>query len=263
MRLAGLLFLSAAADAFLAPSGTPWTRTGRIGAKSSCGVARTAMGPFDFLPNFGQGAGLRGPGKLRKVKFGELQVSEMGLGTWSWGNQLLWGYEGEQDAELQEVFNLAVDSGVNLFDTGDSYGTGRLNGQSEKLLGRFMKEYAEKNGGTYPYIGTKFASYPWRLTAGSLERACEESASRLQRPVDVGQMHWSVANYAPWQERALWQGLANMYKSGQARGQPSPHRPPQLHPHTAGAGRCGRSGCPTSGRSSCARCTPPPPHPSY
>ena len=221
------------------------------------------MGPFDFLPNFGQGAGLRGPGKLRKVKFGELQVSEMGLGTWSWGNQLLWGYEGEQDAELQEVFNLAVDSGVNLFDTGDSYGTGRLNGQSEKLLGRFMKEYAEKNGSTYPYIGTKFASYPWRLTAGSLERACEESASRLQRPVDVGQMHWSVANYAPWQERALWQGLANMYKSGQARGQPSPHRPPQLHPHTAGAGRCGRSGCPTSGRSSCARCTPPPPHPSY
>jgi pyridoxine 4-dehydrogenase len=40
------------------------------------------------------------------------------------------------------VFNLAVDRGINLFDTGDSYGTGKLNGQSEKLLGKFMKEYA-------------------------------------------------------------------------------------------------------------------------
>jgi hypothetical protein len=40
-----------------------------------------------------------------------------GLGTWAWGNQLLWGYSESMDAELQEVFNLAVRSGVNLFDT--------------------------------------------------------------------------------------------------------------------------------------------------
>ena len=68
-----------------------------------------------------------------------------------------------------------------MFDTGDSYGTGRLNGQrlcqcvqlslltskhSEKLLGKFMEEYARQNGGVYPNIGTKFASYPWRLTVG-------------------------------------------------------------------------------------------------
>ncbi|KAJ1484534.1 NADP-dependent oxidoreductase domain-containing protein [Baffinella frigidus] len=138
----------------------------------------------------------------------------MGLGTWSWGNKLLWGYDEEQDAELQAVFNLAVDRGINLFDTGDSYGTGKLNGQSEKLLGKFMKEYAGSNKGVYPNIGTKFASYPWRLSASSIEKACDESAARLQRPVDIGQMHWSVSNYAPWQEKALWEGLATIYNKG-------------------------------------------------
>ena len=45
------------------------------------------------------------------------------------------------DTELQQTFNLAVDNGINLFDTADSYGTGRLNGQSEKLLGKFIREY--------------------------------------------------------------------------------------------------------------------------
>ena len=64
-----------------------------------------------------------------------------GLGTWSWGNQLLWGYEEAMDPELQGVFDLATSSGINLFDTADSYGTGRLNGRSEKLLGQFIQEY--------------------------------------------------------------------------------------------------------------------------
>jgi len=101
-----------------------------------------------------------------KVQFGELEVSEMGIGTWcgirieegrtkerergipaakdlarfganetrtwwvilvarrSWGNQLLWGYDESMDPEIQQVFNLCVDRGVTLFDTGDSYGTG-------------------------------------------------------------------------------------------------------------------------------------------
>ena len=45
------------------------------------------------------------------------------------------------DSELQECFNLALRNGINLFDTADSYGTGKLNGQSERLLGRFIREF--------------------------------------------------------------------------------------------------------------------------
>jgi len=71
---------------------------------------------------------------------GPLTVSPMGFGTWAWGNQLLWGYQDSMDSELQQTFNLAVENGINLFDTADSYGTGKLNGQSEKLLGKFIRE---------------------------------------------------------------------------------------------------------------------------
>ena len=69
----------------------------------------------------------------------------MGCGTWAWGNRLLWGYDESMDSQLQEVFNFCVENDVTLFDTGDSYGTGKLNGQSEKLLGKFNTEYQGVN----------------------------------------------------------------------------------------------------------------------
>uniref|UniRef100_A0A7S0NEN2 NADP-dependent oxidoreductase domain-containing protein n=1 Tax=Hanusia phi TaxID=3032 RepID=A0A7S0NEN2_9CRYP len=180
------------------------------------------MSLFDSLFGKGRDQEEGGGGKMevavcKERKIGDLVVSEMGIGTWSWGNQLLWGYNEGMDDELQQVFNLCVSKGVRLFDTGDSYGTGRLNGQSEKLLGKFMEEYARDHGGVYPNIGTKFASYPWRLTVGSMEKACDESAARLRRPVDIGQIHWSTANYFPWQERVLWESLVSLYKSGRCR----------------------------------------------
>lgn len=71
---------------------------------------------------------------------GPLSVSPMGFGTWAWGNQLLWGYQTSMDIQLQQAFELALENGINLFDTADSYGTGRLNGQSERLLGQFIKQ---------------------------------------------------------------------------------------------------------------------------
>ncbi|KAK9819378.1 hypothetical protein WJX81_001884 [Elliptochloris bilobata] len=140
----------------------------------------------------------------------------MGLGTWAWGNQFLWGYDESMDSELQEVFNLAVSSGVTLFDTADSYGTGRLNGRSEELLGRFIREYpgpARVRDGVL--IATKLAAYPWRLTPGQFVKAVRGSLRRLGREqLALGQLHWSAARYAPLQERALWDGLAAMYEQG-------------------------------------------------
>ncbi|KAM6557367.1 hypothetical protein CsatB_004386 [Cannabis sativa] len=123
----------------------------------------------------------------QKVKVGPLSVSPIGFGTWAWGNQLLWGYQEAMDDELQRTFNLAVDNGINLFDIADSYGTGRLNGQSEKLLGKFIRE---------------FQAWFFR---GSLERIQAEQTG-------IGQLHLSTANYAPLQEMALWDGLVAMYE---------------------------------------------------
>ncbi|XP_074281603.1 pyridoxal reductase, chloroplastic [Silene latifolia] len=154
--------------------------------------------------------------KENKLKMGPLKVSPMGFGTWAWGNQLLWGYDESMDSELQQVFNLAVDNGINLFDTADSYGTGRLNGQSERLLGKFIREYrGQKRSQNDIIVATKFAAYPWRLTPGQFVNACKSSVDRLQlEQIGIGQLHWSTANYAPFQEMALWDGLVAMYEKG-------------------------------------------------
>ncbi|MGL4620075.1 MAG: aldo/keto reductase, partial [Chroococcidiopsis sp.] len=144
-------------------------------------------------------------------------LPEMGCGTWAWGNRLLWGYDESMDDQLQAVFDLCVSNGVTLFDTGDSYGTGRLNGRSEKLLGQFTREYQgiEKEN---ICIATKLAAYPWRLTRQSMVKAGKASARRLGRNVDLVQMHWSTANYAPWQEWVLLDGLADLYEQGLVKG---------------------------------------------
>lgn len=147
----------------------------------------------------------------------KLFLPSMGCGTWAWGNQLLWGYDESMDDQLQAVFNLCVSNGVTLFDTGDSYGTGRLNGRSELLLGQFSRDYVG-SGKENICIATKLAAYPWRWTRQSMVRACKSSAQRLGRNVDLVQMHWSTANYAPWQEEGLLDGLADVYEQGLVKG---------------------------------------------
>ncbi|NMF85672.1 aldo/keto reductase [Nodosilinea sp. P-1105] len=146
-----------------------------------------------------------------------ITLPQMGCGTWAWGNRLLWGYDPTMDEDLQRVFDHCVSHGVTLFDSGDSYGTGRLNGRSEVLLGQFANRYQGPNQERL-CIATKLAAYPWRLTAGSVVKAGEASARRLGRPVDLVQMHWSTANYAPWQEGPFLDGLMDLSAQGQVKG---------------------------------------------
>ncbi|MDJ1185286.1 aldo/keto reductase [Roseofilum casamattae] len=143
-------------------------------------------------------------------------LPRMGCGTWAWGNRLLWQYDRSMDEQLQQVFNLCVDKGVTLFDTGDSYGTGKLNGQSEILLGQFAQACVSPNQNNI-CLATKLAPYPWRLSRKSMVKAAEASATRLQRPIDLVQMHWSTANYFPWQEFPLLDGLADLYEQGKVK----------------------------------------------
>ncbi len=140
----------------------------------------------------------------------------MGCGTWAWGNRLLWDYSPDMDQSLQTVFNTCVRHGITLFDTGDSYGTGRLNGRSETLLGQFSQAYSGPNEDKI-CLATKLAPYPWRLTRGSMISAQEASAERMGR-VDLVQLHWSTANYFPWQENVLLDGLADLCEQGRVKG---------------------------------------------
>jgi pyridoxine 4-dehydrogenase len=141
-------------------------------------------------------------------------LSLMGCGTWAWGNRLLWGYNPSMDEELARVFNLCLENQVTLFDTGDSYGTGKLKGRSEILLGKFAQQFPHPN----LCLATKLAPYPWRLTRGSIKDAANASARRLGGKIDLLQMHWSTANYAPWQEWALLDGLGDLLEQGLVKG---------------------------------------------
>ncbi len=166
------------------------------------------------------------------------------------GNRLLYNYNPDQDKELYEAYRIVRNAGVTLFDTADSYGTLDLNGRAEILLGLFERQYLqEKNTSSstaeesstdntnnvlqsflqryvtpsnqipmqqqQQQVATKLAPYPWRLTPQSIVKATRASLKRLgQEKLTLAQLHWSTSNYLPFQERALWEGIADVYHQG-------------------------------------------------
>lgn len=179
-----------------------------------------------------------------------LTISQLGCGTWSWGNRLLWDYDPSQDEEIFQAYRIVRNAGVTVFDTADSYGTFDLNGRAEILLGQFERRYQTENlqlglvkgdssrqqqkswwefssrtmamatrsaaaNKNEQQVATKFAPYPWRVTRGSIVQAAKESLQRLDQPkLAIAQLHWSTANYQPLQEGALWEGIADVYDAG-------------------------------------------------
>ncbi len=110
------------------------------------------------------------------------QGVDMGIGTWAWGDRLLWGYgRGYTDVDLKEAFDACLQAGLCFFDTAEIYGQGR----SEELLGQFTGQTTEKIT-----LATKFMPYPWRLSRRSLLTALRKSLKRLNKPrVDLYQIH--------------------------------------------------------------------------
>jgi len=146
-----------------------------------------------------------------------LELPELAVGTWAWGNRLLWQYDPAMDAELRRVFECCVNGGAFLFDTADTYGTGDLDCRSETLLGEFSQGLPSP---PWPLpqprvvLATKWAPKPWRLTRESLVDACQDSIARMGR-VDLGQLHWPPAFF---HEEQLLDGLADVYEYGLVRG---------------------------------------------
>jgi aryl-alcohol dehydrogenase-like predicted oxidoreductase len=124
------------------------------------------------------------------------RVAPLGVGTWQWGDRLLWGYgRGYGAAELHGAYAAARAGGVALFDTAEIYGLGR----SERLLGRFMRT----GGPGRAVVATKFMPFPWRLRRADLRRALRGSLQRLGlRRVDLYQVHWPAPPVAieTWME---------------------------------------------------------------
>ncbi|CAE8691326.1 unnamed protein product [Polarella glacialis] len=149
----------------------------------------------------------------------ELELPELAVGTWAWGNRLLWQYSPDMDEDLRRSFDLCVNRGAFMFDTGDTYGTGDLDCRSEKLLGEFSRTLSSSSL-PWPFpqkrlvLATKWAPQPWRLTRESLVEACRASVERMGR-VDLGQLHWPPAFF---HEAQLLDGLGDVYEQGLVRG---------------------------------------------
>tara|TARA_Y100001968_G_scaffold279527_1_gene275520 strand:+ start:247 stop:1218 length:972 start_codon:yes stop_codon:yes gene_type:complete len=138
----------------------------------------------------------------------------IGFGTWAWGNKLVWGYKAEtDDILLKKTFFDAINGGLNFVDSADSYGTGRLFGQSEKLIGAFTEELPKRKLKEVT-IATKLAPFPWRIGRNGLIKAFQESNERLKGNMTRVQLHWSTYRYAPWQEEQLLNGLGDLFEKG-------------------------------------------------
>ena len=123
---------------------------------------------------------------------------DIGIGTWAWGDRLVWGYgQGYAAEDVRQVFDASVDAGIRLFDTAEVYGQGR----SEQFLGEFLKTTDQRI-----IVATKFMPYPWRLSKRSLLKALHASLKRLGLPqVDLYQMHTPMPpmNVETWMDAMI------------------------------------------------------------
>ncbi|HAO07724.1 MAG TPA: aldo/keto reductase [Chryseobacterium sp.] len=135
-------------------------------------------------------------------------LPKIALGTWSWGagfagsdqvfgNQLTTG-------ELKPVFDAAVKSGLNLWDTALVYGMG----SSEKVVGEFIKDYPRED----LLISTKFTPQFAKESANPVEEMLHQSFENLGTEyVDFYWIHNPVG--AP-----KWvSGLIPLLKSGKVK----------------------------------------------
>lgn len=108
---------------------------------------------------------------------------QLGLGAWQWGDRVIWGYgQTHTEKDIRESFDISLKLGIRFVDTAEIYGSG----QSERLLGKFLKETDRP-----VWVATKFFPMPWRLTKGFIPRALKGSLERLGLgSVDLYQIHW-------------------------------------------------------------------------
>ncbi|MEA2484980.1 MAG: hypothetical protein QOD46_91 [Actinomycetota bacterium] len=139
-----------------------------------------------------------------------VKVSPLCLGTMNWGSQA------DEDSS-HAIMDMALDEGVNFFDTANTYGGGKPGeGISEQIIGRWFA----KGGGrrekvvlaTKVYSGTGDWPNFGRLSALHIRQACEDSLRRLQTDhIDLYQMH-HIDRDTSWEE--IWQAMDKLVSDG-------------------------------------------------
>jgi aryl-alcohol dehydrogenase-like predicted oxidoreductase len=137
-----------------------------------------------------------------------LSVSALGLGTWQWGDTMMWQYgQGYAQADVEAAYRASREAGITFFDTAEIYGRG----VSETILGGMVRLERDQ-----VFVATKFAPWPYRLTASTLSKALDASLNRLGlEKVDLYQIHWPWVS--PIRIEALMDALADQVERGRVR----------------------------------------------
>ena len=131
---------------------------------------------------------------MRQVKLGktDLMVSELCLGTMTWGSQ-------NTEAEGHAQADLALDHGVNFWDTAEMYPVNPVRaetvGRTEEIIGTWL---AARGGRDRLVLATKVGGggnaalrNGGPLTGAVLRQAAEGSLRRMQTDhIDLYQIHW-------------------------------------------------------------------------
>jgi aryl-alcohol dehydrogenase-like predicted oxidoreductase len=152
--------------------------------------------------------------KIKKLGRTGLKVSEICLGTMTFGNQA------DQETSFK-IMDVADEAGVTFFDTADVYPLGveaGAGGATEEIIGRWLRE---RNARERIVLATKcrglIGSGPndEGLSRKHIMRACEESLRRLQTDyIDLYQVH-SPDSDTPIEETL--RALDDLVHSGKVR----------------------------------------------
>jgi len=140
-----------------------------------------------------------------------LQVSVVGLGTMTWGQQ---NSEADAHAQLDE----ALAQGINFIDTAEMYPVppmAQTQGRTEAFIGTWLKQRGRRDQVIIATKVTGPAEFPWlrggpRPSRDHVRRALDDSLRRLQTDyVDLYQVHWPDRNtnyfgrlgYTPGEDR--------------------------------------------------------------
>lgn len=142
--------------------------------------------------------------KKRKLGTSDLDVSEICLGSMTWGTQ-------NSEAEAHQQIDFARDKGVNFIDTAEMYPTTPISaesqGRTEEQIGTWIAKSGQRDN---VIIATKIAGEGVRwvrngdeISPAGIKQAVEGSLKRLQTDyIDLYQLHWP--NRGSYHFRNLW-----------------------------------------------------------
>ncbi|WP_065188240.1 NADP(H)-dependent aldo-keto reductase [Shewanella woodyi] len=135
--------------------------------------------------------------EYRRLPHSNLEVSELCLGTMTWGEQ-------NTQSEAFSQLDFAIGQGINFIDTAEMYPVppkAETQGATERILGNYLKKAGNRDnlviatkvaapGGKGDYIRPNMA-LDWR----NLHEAVDSSLERLQiDTIDLYQVHWPDRN---------------------------------------------------------------------